>query len=49
MSEVFNASECECDCTGEHGRVKSNNTILRARDKVQNLEMRSESQQGSER
>ena len=32
----------------ERGRAKSNNTILRARDKVRSLETRSESQRGSE-
>ena len=33
----------------EHGRAKSNNVVSRARDEVRSLEMRSESQRGSER
>jgi hypothetical protein len=39
----------KCKSAQERGRVKSNNTILRARDKLQRLETRSELQRGSER
>jgi hypothetical protein len=44
MQECAKAWESEAS-----GRAKSNNMISRARDKVQSLETRSESQQGSER
>jgi hypothetical protein len=50
QSEVQNVSECECKSMGkwEHRRAKSKNVILRAKDEVRSLEMRSELQQGSE-
>jgi hypothetical protein len=52
MQECARAWESEVkawESERERGRAKSNNAILRARDKVQSLETRSESQQGSER
>jgi hypothetical protein len=52
MQECARAWESEVkawESERERGRAKSNNAILRTRDKVQSLETRSESQQGSER
>jgi hypothetical protein len=48
-SESVRESEVKAwESVRERGRAKSNNVISRARDKVQSLETRSESQQGSE-
>jgi hypothetical protein len=51
MQECARAWESEVkawESERERGRAKSNNAILRARDEVQSLETRSESQRGSE-
>ena len=56
-SEAWNARVCKVweskvrawESEREHGRAKSNNVVSRVRDEVQSLEMRSESQWGSER